>query len=145
MGTNLDHISQGGSRSQEHICHPRLSGPTCHKHTYLQLLIAAWVTEIYYLEWQQEASVQIQTFLWREKSWESIIHQIINLPVLPFHSHTLPAQKVSFYLSFFFLKRLSSEHRTMSSSSSHRKSERLFVWEKLTNTQLTRNLVCMHW
>lgn len=93
MGANLEHTIRGGSRNQEHICHLRLSRPTCHKHTDLQLLIRACATEIYYLEWQQEASVQIHPFLWRENSW--VTYPSSHQSSLPFHSHTLPIRYLS--------------------------------------------------
>lgn len=45
--------SQGGLKGPRTDSSGRLQRADCHRNTYLQLLITAWATEIYYLEWQQ--------------------------------------------------------------------------------------------
>lgn len=51
--TYLQYSSQGGLKGPRTDSSGRLQRADCHWNTYLQLLITAWATEIYYLEWQQ--------------------------------------------------------------------------------------------
>lgn len=50
---NLKYISWGGLERPRTDSSWGLQRTDCHKNTYLPLLIPAWATEIYYLEWQQ--------------------------------------------------------------------------------------------
>ena len=51
--TYLKYGIQGGLKGPRTDSSGRLQRADCHRNTYLQLLITAWATEIYYLEWQQ--------------------------------------------------------------------------------------------